>query len=73
MIIERRRSRRKKLIMHKVVYYLSLDYKTNGTPRKTNAMTNKCRHNIYLQEKASRNEYQYNAATIINKYIVSKS
>ena len=35
-------------------------------------MTNECRHNILLQEQASRNEYQYNAATRINKYIVSK-
>ena len=36
-------------------------------------MTNKCRHYIYLQEQASRNEYQYNAATRTNKYIVSKA
>ena len=37
-------------------------------------MTNKCRHNIYIykEEQASRNEYQYNAATKTNEYIVSK-
>ena len=35
-------------------------------------MTNKSRHNINMQEQASRNAYQYKAATIINKYIVSK-
>ena len=35
-------------------------------------MTNKCNQNIHLQEQASRNEYQYNAATRIKKCIVSK-
>ena len=30
-------------------------------------MTNKCRHNIHLQEQASTNEYQYNAETRIIK------
>ena len=54
-------------------FNLSLDYKTQRSPRKTKTMTNKCRHNIHLQEQESRNEYQYNAATRINKYIISKS
>ena len=36
-------------------------------------MTNKCKHSIHLHDQASRNEYQYNAETRINKYIVSTS
>ena len=55
------------------LYNLSLDYKTWGTLMKTKAMTKKCRNNIHLQEQAPRNEYQYNAATKINRYIVLKA